>query len=409
MTRYFQKKQCRICGNRRLAQVLELGTQPLANNFLKEKELKRKETHFPLAVQFCEKCSLLSLRHVVNPRILFAGYRYRTSASAPLVAHFEEEARMIARKFIRDGNDLVVEFGSNDGVLLSALKGTCRVLGVDPARNVASLAKANGVETMPAFFNEKTAEKIKRKYGEAKVIVANNVFAHIHDIHDVMKGIHALLREDGVFISESHWVGNLLDEGGFDQIYHEHLSYYSLHALQTLAEAHGLIITNVELVPIHGESLRVYMQKQGKPSPAVTRLLAREKRIGLTKKSVFRDFGKKVKKNRAELRVLLSKIKRNNKTIVGYGAPAKGNTLLNYFNIGADTVDFITDTTLAKQGLYTPGTHIPIVSPDALKTKLPDYLLLLAWNYADAILKKEKDLRSRGVRFIIPVPKVKVV
>ena len=151
------------------------------------------------------------------------------------------------------------------------------------------------------------------------------------------------------------------------------------------------------------------MQKQGKPSPAVTRLLAREKRIGLTKKSVFRDFGKKVKKNRAELRVLLSKIKRNNKTIVGYGAPAKGNTLLNYFNIGADTVDFITDTTLAKQGLYTPGTHIPIVSPDALKTKLPDYLLLLAWNYADAILKKEKDLRSRGVRFIIPVPKVKVV
>lgn len=409
MLHYRQKKECRICGNRRLIPVLDLGAQPPANGFLKKNELRKKEPLFPLAVQFCSRCSLLSLRHVVNPRLLFAGYRYETGASAPLVMHFAEEAHMIARKFIRSKSDLVVEFGSNDGGLLAALKGKCRVLGVDPARNLAAFAQKRGVPTVQAFFSEKTAKRIRKKYGDARVILANNVFAHIDNLHDCMRGVAALLRNDGVFISESHWVGNLIGDGGFDQIYHEHLSYYSLHALLHLAETHKLTVTNAELVPIHGESIRIYMQREGKPSARIERLLLRERKLGLTRLKTFQKFENKVEKNRVRIRELLRELKRNKKTIAGYGAPAKGNTLLNYFNISPALLDYITDTTPTKRGLFTPGTHIPVVSPAVLKTDPPDYLLLLAWNYADAIFEKEKTLRTQGVKFIIPVPEARIV
>ncbi len=405
-----QKKQCRICGHKRLIPVLNLGSLPLANRFVAKRALKRSEARFPLAIQFCQRCSLLSLCTVVDQRILFKHYQYLTGASAPLVAHFEEEAEMIAKRFIRDTKDLVVEFGSNDGALLSALTGRCRVLGVDPALKMAEIAESRGVPTLTGFFNKSTAEKVLKKYGAAKVIIANNVFAHIDDLHDCMRGILLLLRDDdGVFISESHWVGNLIGEGGFDQIYHEHLSYYSLHALTRLADAHGLIVSNVELVPIHGASLRIYMQKKGTQSASVRSLLSREEKLGLTHLVTFQRFAKRALKNRTVLRGLLQDIRRKKKIIAGYGAPAKGNTLLNYCKIGKRDLAFVTDTTPSKQGLFTPGTHIPVVSPEVLKNNPPDYLLLLAWNYADAILKKEKSLRAKGVKFIIPVPKVRVV
>ncbi|TSC57072.1 MAG: methyltransferase family protein [Parcubacteria group bacterium Greene0416_79] len=334
VTRVTVQRQCRICGNGRLIPILDLGAQPPANGFLTARQLKRPEARFPLVVQFCESCSLLSLRHTVDSRVLFKNYRYETGASAPLVAHFAEEARMIERQFIRNKSDLVVEFGSNDGALLSALKGTCRVLGVDPAKSVATLAKKRGVLTVTAFFGEKSAERIRKRYGQARVIIANNVFAHIDDVHDVMRGITALLRPDGVFISESHWVGNLIGEGGFDQIYHEHLSYYSLHALRCLAHEHGLVVTKVELVPIHGECLRVSMRKQGVSGASVKRLLRREKSLGLTQLSIFLTFARKADKTRMTLRQLINKLIRKKNTIAGYGAPAKGNTLLNYLQIG---------------------------------------------------------------------------
>lgn len=409
MQKIIKKEFCRICGNMKLRKVLDLGTMPPANNFLRVGELKKPEQRFPLAVQFCEKCFLLSLCHVVDSEILFKNYHYLTGASAPLAKHFTEEARMIYEKLISDKNDLVVEFGSNDGVLLSALKEKCRVLGVDPAKNVASFAMKQGVETVTAFFSEKTARKIKQKYGEAKVIVANNVFAHIDDIHNCMRGIALLLRPDGVFISESHWVGNLVGGGGFDQIYHEHLSYYSLYSMKYLASIFGLVITKVEIVPIHGESIRVFMKKRGVSEDSAHRLLALEKKLGLTKIETFQRFSKGVAENRDAIKLLLKEIKRSKKTVAGYGAPAKGNTLLHYFGIGKQDLLFVTDTTIFKQGLLTPGAHIPVVSPGILKTNPPDYLLLLSWNYADAILEKERDLREQGVKFIIPVPKVRVV
>lgn len=409
MTHCIQKKECRICGNRRLTPVLDFGVQPPANGFLRKSEIRRKEPRFPLAAQFCQECSLLSLRHVVNPRLLFRGYRYQTGASAPLVAHFEEETEMIAWRFIRSKNDLVVEFGSNDGALLAVLKEKCRVLGVDPAKNLALLAWRKGVPTISAFFGEKTARHIQEKYGKAKVIIANNVFAHIDDVHDAMRGVSALLAPDGVFISESHWVGNLIGEGGFDQLYHEHLSYYSLHALAELARMHGLVVTNAELFPIHGASIRVSMRKKGHPDMTVCRLLAREKKLGLTKISVFHKFARKAEETRIRLRRLIRGLTRAGKRVAGYGAPAKGNTLLNYCGLGAREIAFITDTTSSKQGLYTPGMHIPVVSSERLRRNPPDYLLLLAWNYADTILQKEKTLRAKGVKFIIPALKVRVV
>ena len=409
MKPYVIKSECRICKGRKLIPVLDLGRTPPANNFLSVGELAKPEPRFPLAIQFCSSCTLVSLRHVVDPIILFKNYRYLTSASAPLVAHFKTLADTIKDTALSGTDDLVVEFGSNDGVLLGALKGFCRVLGVDPAKSVRALAKARGVNTVTDFFGERSATSIRKTYGEAKVIVANNVFAHIDDLDDVMCGVNVLLRSDGVFISESHWVGNLIGKGGFDQIYHEHLSYYSLHALVHLALRFNLTIIDAKLVPIHGESLRITMAKTGTPSSAVRTLLAKEKKLGITQVSAFRTFGKQVIQNRKELISLLQHLIKEGKTVMGYGAPAKGNTLLNYFHISPRELLCITDTTPLKQGLFTPGAHIPVVSPNILKQSPPDYLLLLSWNYATEILKKERALRKQGVKFILPVPQVRVV
>lgn len=409
ISKYTKNKKCRICGNPKLEKILDLGKIPPANSFLSKKELKKKETRFPLVLVFCEKCSLVQLGHSVDPEILFRNYHYNTGTSKPLVDHFTDMAEEISQKYLDGKRDLLVEFGSNDGVLIGALKDKHRVLGVDPARNVAKLAKERGVETIMDYFGKQSAKKIVKKFGPAKIIVANNVFAHIDDIHDVLKGVDILLHDNGHFIFECHLVGNLIGRGGFDQIYHEHLFYYSLHSLQILLATIGMVIEDVKLVPIHGESLRVYVGKFGKSNLAVTEFLKREKEMGLTKKKTYQNFGERVEFNKEKLTDLLDILKKLGKKIVGYGAPGKSTTLLNYLNIGPNTLDFITDTTPAKQGTYTPGMHIPVVSPEIITKEKPDYILLLSWNYADAILEKEKSLREKGVKFIIPVPEVRIV
>jgi len=406
---YKQNRKCRICGNPKLEKILDLGDTPPANSFLSKKNLKRKESKFPLVLVFCDKCSLVQLGHSVDPKVLFQNYHYNTGASKPLVNHFQNMAEEISKKYLNGKDDLLVEFGSNDGVLIGTLKDRHRVLGVDPASNVAKLAKERGVETITDYFGKQSAKKITKKFGNAKVIVANNVFAHIDDVHDVLKGVDILLHNDGHFIFECHWVGNLIGQGGFDQIYHEHLFYYSLHSLRVLLDTMDFVIKDVKLVPIHGESLRVYAGKSGRSNVMVKEFLIREKEMGLTKKETYQNFGEKVESNKEKLTDLLEALKRLGKKIVGYGAPGKSTTLLNYLNIGPKTLDFITDTTSSKQGTYTPGTHIPVVHPEILMREKPDYILLLSWNYADAILEKEKELRKRGVKFIIPVPEVRIL
>ena len=408
MEHFTRRSDCRICGGKNLVEVLNLGSMPPANSFLKKEDFVTEES-FPLTVMFCKDCFLLQVPEVIDPSILFKNYDYITSASKPLVEHFLEMGKTLRDRFVESKSDLVVEVGGNDGTLLSAIKDDCKVLNIDPAENIASLSQSKGVETITAFFDANVASAVREKYGPTKVIVANNVMAHIDDMRGIFSAVASLLADDGTYVFEVHWVGNLIGEGGFDQIYHEHLCYYSLLALRTLVESAGLHIFDVEFVPIHGRSLRVFAGKKQQKTKAVDDVFALEKEMRLDDIATFQQFSRKVEKNKADLLGILSRLKKEGKKIVGYGAPAKGNTLLNYVGIGPEVIDYLTDTTPMKQGLYSPGMHIPVVSPDRLISEGLDYILLLAWNYADAILKKEETLREREVKFIIPVPEVEII
>ena len=400
---------CRICGNKDFVKILDLGAMPPANAFLREADLAKEEQKFPLVVYFCEKCFLLQLLDVVNPEILFGEYDYVTSASRPLAEHFEKSAIALVQRFNVNKSDLVIEIGGNDGVLLSAIKDQCRTLNIEPARIIAKLSEERGIPTINSFFTSKEAENVLKKHGGAALVLANNVMAHIDNIQDAFIGVKKLIGERGVFVFEVHWVGNLISEGGFDQIYHEHLCYHALHDLDYLAKSVGLRIFDVERIPIHGESLRVYVGKNNEALPAVADFLRHEEELGLTKAKTYLKFAEKVEKGKEAFKKILGDLKESGKTIVGYGAPAKGNTLLNYYEVTTGLVSFLTDTTPPKQGTYAPGTRIPVVDPEAAKENKPDYFLLLAWNYADAILKKEEEFRRNGGKFIIPVPEPRIV
>lgn len=403
------KTTCRVCEGSGLVEVLNLGSTPPANAYLSQEDLDKPEKYFPLVLYFCRTCSLLQLRHVVNPEILFKDYHFLTGASSPSVAHFKEYAEKVILPLITSPNDLLIDIGGNDGVLLSYIKDKARVLNVDPADNLASISEERGVPFYPAFFTSQTADELLEKFGEAKVVTANNVFAHTDPIRNVFEGVAKLIGENGTFIFEVHWAKHLVDESAFDQIYHEHLCFYSLHALKMLVEGAGMQIFDVEIVPAQGKSLRVYTAKSRAPSENVTRVLAEEKAAGLTNEATYHAFAQHVEENKKKVVSLLKELKSKGKKIVGYGAPAKSNTLLNYYGVGKETLDYLTDTTTLKQGLFSPGTHIPIVSPDRLLTDTPDYILLLAWNFKDAILEKEKALRAKGVKFIVTVPRVEII
>ncbi len=409
MQDYIHKTTCRVCEGTDVVQVLDLGSTPPANAYLKKEDLEKPEKFFPLVLYFCRTCSLAQLLDVVNPEILFKDYHFLTGASSPSIIHFKRYAEEAILPLITSPNDLVIDIGGNDGILLSYVKDFARVLNVDPADNLAPLSEGNGVPFYPAFFTSKVANDILKEYGEAKVVVANNVFAHTDPIRDVFKGVSKLIGEDGTFIFEVHWAKHLIESCVFDQIYHEHLCFYSLHAAKYLVEAVGMKIFDVAIVPEQGQSLRVYASKKRAERDSVNEILNIEKKAGLTDEKTFLAFGKKVSANKEKLRILLLDLKAKGKSIIGYGAPAKGNTLLNYYEIGPDILDYLTDTTILKQGLYSPGMHIPIVSPEKLLTNTPDYILLLAWNFKDAVLEKEKTLRAKGVKFISTVPQIEIL
>lgn len=382
---------------------------PPANSFLTEEECAKKESNFPLTVSFCDDCYLVQSQDVVDSSVLFKDYVYMTSGSKPLVEHFERLAQKLLERLKLSKDDLVIDIGSNDGTFLKPLQKECIVIGVEPAHIMAEVSRGNGIPTEENFFDLSLARSIKERYGKARLILAANVFAHIDDIHTVCAGVEEVLDDNGIFVIEAHWVGNLIGDGGFDQIYHEHLCYYSLTALSRLLEKHNLTVVDIEFVPNHGESMRVFAAKSGPVNDSVALALKRERDLGLDKLETFEKFAQKVKHNREHLVATIAQLKSQGKKIAGYGAPAKGNTLLNYCGIGRDSVDYITDATPLKHGLYAPGSHIPVVPPERLKEDVPDYLLLLAWNYKESILKKEGTYRKKGGKFIVPVPEVSII
>ncbi len=409
MAPYARRKNCLVCESDALVQFLDLGAMPPANAFLTSEELQKPEERFPLTVSFCTDCALVQTQDVVDPAILFKDYVYMTSGSPPLVQHFVDLAEKLKKDFSLVKSDVVMEIGSNDGTFPAALKDDCTVVGIEPAHGLAEMSRKSGVQTEEVFFNAQVAETLREKYGKARIILAANVFAHLENLQDVCTGIELLLRDDGVFVMEAHWVGNLIGEGGFDQIYHEHLCYYSLTALITLFKRFNLHIVDVEYISTHGQSLRVYVRKGGDIKASVGTILASEKELGLDSLATFQLFSERVARNKEEIIETIRRLKAQGARIVGYGAPAKGNTLLNYCGIGTESIEYIGDATPLKHGRYSPGMHIPIVPVERIRADVPDYALLLAWNYAPQILEKEKELREKGTQFIIPVPQVRIV
>lgn len=403
---------CRLCKSRKLEKVLNFGKTPPANSFLNKRHLNHKEDFFPLIVNFCTDCGQLQLSHVVNPEILFRHYVWVSSTSPVTVAHFEEYAHSAFNNLKLKKGDLVVEVGSNDGVLLKPLKKLgLRVLGVDPARNVARRATKEGILTLPDFFNVKVARETAKKYGRAKVITANNVFAHINDLDEIVKAVHELLDKEGAFIIEAPYNIDLLEKNLFDIIYHEHLSYLAIQPLDKFFKSHGMQIFDVVKRPVHGGSARVFVKMNGakhKIKSSVQKFINLEKRKKLFNINTYHEFAKKIEGNKIKLSKLLKKLKNENKIIAGYGAPAKATTLLYCFNIGKETIDFIADDSPFKQRLFTPGKHIPVVAPKELYSRKPDYLLVLAWNFADSIMKMHEKFKKEGGKFIVPVPTPKI-
>lgn len=404
------RETCRLCRGDDLTLFLDLGLIPLAGDYLLKEELG-KEKYYPLRVYFCQNCFCVQLIDVVSSDHIFRNYRYLSSIS--LSSHFEDFAYEMQKRFLR-ASAFVVEIGSNDGVLLAKLqKYGVKVLGVDPALNVARIAQAKGIETLPDFFTEKKALEIMKKYGQADAIFANNVLAHIDDMHDVAKGVSHLLKPSGIFVFEAHYVLDLIEKLQYDFMYPgEHLIYYSLLSLIPFWEKYDFSIFDVKRIPIHSGSIRVYMQKKKKLRRAtkyVNELILQEEAFRLNTIYPFMAFASKVYKHRKKLLAFITNLKRKNKKIVGYGAAGRGNTLLNLCGITPSILDYVVDESPERYGRFIPGVHIPIVKPEIFRKDNPDYALLLAWSYKDTILKKEKEFLKRGEKFIIPLPIIQIV
>ncbi|MDO8573441.1 MAG: class I SAM-dependent methyltransferase [Candidatus Daviesbacteria bacterium] len=402
-----------MCKGRSLKRIISLSPTPPANAFLTKTDLKKNESFFPLQVNFCIDCGQLQLTHVVSPELLFRNYVYVSSTSAVFVTHFEEYAGDLIKRFKLNKKSLVVDIGSNDGILLRPLKKAgIKILGVDPAIKIAKKATNSGLQTLPFFLNTKVAKNIVDKFGQADVVTANNAFAHIHDLDEIIESVKILTKDDGVFVIEFPYLIDFIKKNLFDTIYHEHLSYLSVRSLSAIFKRLNMEIFDAKKVSSHGGSLRIYGKKMGakyKVKKAVQKFLDEEKNLGLNETKTYLDFAKAIKNNRRELTVLLKKLKSQGKTIVGYGAPAKGNTLLNFYKIGPQILDYIVDDSAYKQGLYTPGTHIPVFPFNKISETKPDYIFILAWNFANPIMDKLSSFKINGGRFIIPVPKAKII
>ncbi len=402
---------CRACGEAGLVTLLELGEMPLANALLSAEDLGRKESRYPLTLAFCPRCTLVQIKETVDPEVLFGTYLYFSSFSETMLEHAREEALHLATRRKLGGSSLVVEIASNDGYLLKNFVAMgVPVLGIEPAGNIARTAEASGVRTENAFFGRELALRLRADGMRADVIIANNVLAHVADLNGTAAGMATLLADDGLAAVEFPYVGDMIEALEFDTIYHEHLCYFSLHAVSAVFARHGLVVTDVGRYPIHGGSLRIYLEREGrKAADAVRQLLDEESGRGMGAARFYEDFAARVTALRRDLLGELRKRKAAGQRLAAYGASAKGSTLMNACGIGAELLDFVADRSTVKQGRYTPGNQLPIVGPEALMEKRPDAVLLLTWNFAEEIFRQQTAYLNAGGTFIVPIPRVRTV
>jgi SAM-dependent methyltransferase len=404
---------CRFCGAELRRTFVDLGMSPLCETFLAADDLNRMEAFYPLHVRVCEECLLVQLEEYVSPGEIFTEYPYFSSYSESWLRHAARYADAITERLRLDGGSLVVELGSNDGYLLKhfVAKGV-PVLGIEPARNVAEVANAAGVRTLPAFFGPEVANQLRAEGRSADLIAGNNVLAQVPDLNGFVAGIRMLLKTSGVVTIEFPHLMQLVAENQFDTIYHEHFSYFSFLVAERIFAAHGLEVFDVEELTSHGGSLRLYAGHAGvvphAVSPAVDAMRHKERAAGLQRINYYDAFGTRVEATKRKLLELLIDLRGQGKKVVGYGAPGKGNTLLNYCGIRGDFVDFTVDRNPHKQGRFLPGTHVRIGAPEELDEAKPDYVLILPWNLKDEIMQQLAHVRDWGCRFIVPIPEAKV-
>lgn len=406
---------CRICNSTDLHEVIDLGSQPIPNGFLTKEQIKKKEKNYPLHVSFCKNCTLMQLTYLVTPRVMFDNYLYIPSASKTRLNHFKQLAEEVKSVAGLSTNSLVIDVGSNDGSLLTAFKNLgVKTLGIDPAENLAKVAELSGIKTVLGYFDSKLASKVVKKYGHAQAMTATNVIAHIPNLHEVMKGADILLDEKGIFLMQFPYSLDLLEKNLFDTIYHEHLSYFSVKSLLILAESSKFEIFDIEKSELDGGSLKVFWKKKINKRQKINieriqKILHEEAEYGLHDIRVYLQFANRIKKLKKKTLKKLDSLKKLKKHIVGYGAAAKANVLLNYFGIDTKTIDYIVDSTPYKQGLFTPGSHIPIFAEDKIYETNPDYILIFAWNFSREIIEKNRKYKNNGGKFMVVVPKIQII
>lgn len=402
---------CRSCSSPSLHSFLDLGLQPLANNLLRPGDDTATEPRFPLRVAVCQDCWLVQITETIPPTALFEEYLYFSSFSDAMLRHAREAVDQHIVNCGLNDKSFAVEIASNDGYLLKNFVATgIPCLGVEPAKNIAVVAEAAGVPTLCEFFGRDTAARVLREKGPADLILGNNVFAHAPDINDFIAGMALLLKEDGRVVVEFPYLGNFIDHLEFDTVYHEHVFYFSVTALKPAFARHGLEIFDAEKIDIHGGSLRLSAGRAGihPGTGRLASLLDEEQAAGMTNTKYYEEFAQRILSLKQQLNTLVAGLKAKGHSIAAYGASAKGSTLLNYFGIGQETLDFVVDRSTYKQGRLTPGTHLPILDPSALLEKQPDYTLLLTWNFAAEILRQQEAYTSAGGHFIIPLPEPRI-
>jgi SAM-dependent methyltransferase len=405
---------CRFCGDSLADTVVDLGMSPLCESYLRSAQLNAMEPFYPLHVKVCRGCWLVQLEQYVSAEHIFSEYAYFSSFADSWVQHARAYTEKMVARFGLSARSRVVEVASNDGYLLQwFVKAGVPALGIEPAANVAAAAEKRGVPTLVRFFGTELAQELAAQGRRADLLLGNNVLAQVPDLNDFVAGMKIALAPKGVLTMEFPHVQKLIAENQFDTIYHEHFSYFSLHTTRALFAKHGLVLFDVEEIPTHGGSLRVYARHAGDDSkpvgPAVPALLQREEAFGITRVERYHAFTAQVEETKRGILELLIRLKREGKRIAGYGAPGKGNTLLNYCGVRTDFLDFTVDRNDYKQGLFLPGTHIPILAPGEIARRKPDYVFILPWNFKDEIMNQMAGIREWGGQFIVPIPEARVV